>query len=132
MKIYTKQTLTLFIFSILMSFGMQAQSLRLKKADKYFHEFSYDKAIKAYKKIDDKTPTIYRNMAKSYLVLVDATQAEESYGNLMNTGKYKAQDVYNYARVLLMNKRYDEAAGWMQKYYKLNQMQTNLQKNLNI
>ena len=120
MKINKKQTLTLFIFSILMSFGMQAQSLRLKKADKYFHEFSYDKAIKAYKKIDDKTPTIYRNMAKSYLVLGNAAQAEESYGNLMNTGKYKAQDVYNYARVLLMNKRYDEAAGWMQKYYKLN------------
>jgi outer membrane protein OmpA-like peptidoglycan-associated protein len=46
--------------------------------------------------------------------------AEERYGDLMNTGKYKAQDVYNYASVLMMNKRYDEAANWMQKYYKLN------------
>jgi outer membrane protein OmpA-like peptidoglycan-associated protein/tetratricopeptide (TPR) repeat protein len=99
---------------------MQSQSLRLKKANKYFHEFSYDKAIKAYKKIDDKTPVIYRNMAKSYLVLGNSVQAEDSYGNLMNTGKYKPQDVYDYARVLLMNKRYNDAAGWMQKYYKLN------------
>ena len=120
MNIYTKPSLTLFIFSFLISFGMQSQNLRLKKANKYFHEFSYDKAIKAYKKIDDKTPVIYRNMAKSYLVLGNSVQAEDSYGNLMNTGKYKPQDVYDYARVLLMNKRYNDAAGWMQKYYKLN------------
>jgi len=92
----------------------------LKKADKYFRDFSYDKAIEYYERIDDKTPGIYRNLAKSYLMLGNTGKAEENYSALMSTGKYKPKDVYDYASVLLMNKKYDEAANWMQKYYKLN------------
>jgi len=120
MKINIKQTLILLSISLFMGMSVQAQSLRLKKADKYYHEFSYDKAIKAYKKVEDKTASVYRNMAKSYEMLGDMTQAESQYSNLMNTGKYQPQDVYDYASVLMMNKRYDEAGNWMQKYYKLN------------
>ncbi|NPA72234.1 MAG: OmpA family protein, partial [Gammaproteobacteria bacterium] len=110
----------LMIFGLLTITNVQSQSLRLKKADKYFREFSYDKAIKAYESIDDKNAGIYRNLAKSYLMLGNTGKAEENYSKLMSTGKYKPSDVYDYASVLLMNKKYDEAANWMQKYYKLN------------
>jgi len=104
---------------IFINLDASSQSLRLKKADKYFHEFSYDKAIKAYESIKDKDADIYRNLAKSYLMLGDTDKAEENYSMLMSTGNYKAEDVYDYASVLLMNKKYDEAGNWMQKYYKL-------------
>ena len=107
------------IFTVFTGMNMQAQSLRLKKADKYFNEFSYDKAIQAYESIENKNAGIYRNLAKSYLMLGDTGKAEDNYANLMATGKYKPSDVYDYAAVLLMNKKYDEAANWMQKYYKL-------------
>ena len=120
MRIYTKKILMLVIFGLLTATNVHSQSLRLKKADKYFREFSYDKAIEAYERIDDKTAGIYRNLAKSYLMLGNTSKAEENYSKLMSTGKYKPTDVYDYASVLLMNKKYDEAANWMQKYYKLN------------
>ena len=120
MKIYTKQRIILVLISLMIGLSAQSQSLRLKKANKYFEEFSYDKAIKSYEKIDDKTPSIYRNLAKSYLMLGNIDQAEHNYSSLMSTGSYKAEDVFDYASVLKINKKYDEAANWMEKYYKLN------------
>ena len=119
MKIYTPQRIVLLLLSLMLGLSVQSQSLRLKKANKYFREYSYDKAVQAYEKIDDKTPSIYRNLAKSYLMLNDIDKAESNYSSLMSTGSYKAEDVYDYASVLMMNKKYDEAANWMEKYYKL-------------
>ena len=120
MKINTKQRIVIVLLSLLIGTSVQSQSLRLKKANKYFSEFSYDKAISAYEDIDDKGPAIYRNLAKSYLMLGKIDQAENNYASLMSTGSYKPEDVYDYASVLMMNKKYDEAANWMEKYYKLN------------
>ena len=128
MKVHTKQTLLLLLLGLFMGTAMQAQSLRLKKADKYYHRFSYEKAIRAYESIDDKSAGVYRNLAKSYLMLDNLAKAESSYSALMNTGKYRPTDVYDYASVLMMNKKYDEAANWMQKYYKLNPDDTRAQR----
>jgi len=105
--------------SFFISFSGHSQSLRLKKANKYYHEYSYDKAIRAYESIDEKMPSIYRNLAKSYLMLDKTDKAEQNYSSLMTTGSYKPEDVYDYAAVLLMNKKYDEAVKWMEKFYKL-------------
>ena len=119
MKIYTKQRIVLVLLSLILGFSASAQSLRLKKANKYFKEFSYDKAIRAYESIDDKTPAIYRNLAKSYVMLNNLDKAEENYSSLMSSGSYQPEDVYDYTSVLMMNKKYDEAANWMEKFYKL-------------
>jgi outer membrane protein OmpA-like peptidoglycan-associated protein/tetratricopeptide (TPR) repeat protein len=118
-NIYKLQRLFLLLIVLFLGLSLQAQSLRLKKADKYFHQFSYDKAIKNYEALEDKSAGVYRNLAKSYLMLGNTGKAEDHYANLMNTGKYKSEDVYDYASVLMMNKKYDEAANWMQKFYKL-------------
>ncbi len=117
--IYTKQRIVLVLLSLMLGFAVQSQSLRLKKANKFFKEYSYDKAIRAYESIDDKTPSVYRNLAKSYLMLGNIDKAEGNYAALMSTGGYQPEDVYDYASVLMMNKKYDEAANWMEKYYKL-------------
>jgi len=119
MRKHIIKRVTIISLLLLITFPLSGQSLRLKKADKYFYEFSYDKAVKAYESIEDKNADIYRNLAKSYLMLGDIDKAEENYSHLMSTGEYKPEDVYDYASVLLMNKKYDEAANWMQKYYKL-------------
>ena len=119
MKIYTKQRIMLVLLSLLIGLSAQSQSLRLKKANQYYKEFSYDKAVKAYESIDDKTPSIYRNLAKSYLMLNNLDKAENNYAALMSSGNYQPEDVYDYASVLMMNKKYDEAANWMEKFYKL-------------
>ncbi len=111
----------IFILSLLLSvISLNAQSSKQKKADKYYYEFAYDKAASLYESLPEKTPNIYRNLAKSYVMLGELDKAEKTYQTLMNTGKYIPEDVYNYAKVLLMNKKYDMAADWMQKYYKLN------------
>jgi len=119
MKIYTKQRIVLVLLSLMLGFSASAQSLRLKKANKYFKEYAYDKAVRAYESIDDKTPAIYRNLAKSYVMLNNLDKAEENYSSLMSSGAYQPEDVYDYASVLMMNKKYDEAANWMEKFYKL-------------
>ncbi len=111
----------ILILSLLLSvISLNAQSSKQKKADKYYYEFAYDKAASLYESLPEKTPNIYRNLAKSYVMLGELDKAEKTYQTLMNTGKYIPEDVYNYAKVLLMNKKYDMAADWMQKYYKLN------------
>jgi len=119
MKIYTKPRIMFILLSLFLSLGVHSQSLRLKKANNFFNEFSYDKAIRVYESIEDKTPTIYHNLAKSYLMLNNLEKAEENYAKLISTGKYKPEDLYDYASVLLMNKKYDESVKWMEKYYKL-------------
>ncbi len=115
----TQLRIVLLMLSFLLGLTLQSQSLRLKKANKYFNEFSYDKAVKAYEDIEEKTPSIYRNLAKSYLMLGDLDKSEQNYSLLMSTGHYEPEDVYAYASILLMNKKYDEAVSWMEKYYKL-------------
>jgi outer membrane protein OmpA-like peptidoglycan-associated protein len=119
MKINNKSLIVLMFLSFFISMPVHSQSLKLRKANKYFESFSYDKAIKLYEEIEDKTPGVYRNLAKSYLMLGNTEKAEQYYNELMGAGQYKPIDVYDYAGVLMMNKKYDEAANWMEKYYKL-------------
>ena len=119
MKRYTPLRIVLVMISFMIGLSLHSQSLRLKKANKYYREFAYDKAVRAYEDIEDKTPSIYRNLAKSYLMLGDIDKAESNYSSLMSTGSYEPSDVYAYASVLLKNKKYDEAANWLEKYYKL-------------
>jgi len=119
MKKYIKRTIVMLLLSLFFTQLGHTQSLRLKKANKYYHEFAYDKAIRAYESIDDKTASVYRNLAKSYLMLNDTDKAEQNYAALMSTGNYTPEDVYDYAKVLMLNKKYDEAANWMEKFYKL-------------
>ncbi len=119
MKINTKYTLVLVFFSLLMTVPTQAQSLRLKKANKYYQQFAYDKAIKAYEALKEKTPGVYRNLAKSYLMLGNINKAEQNYAELMASNQYQPEDIFDYASVLRMDKKYDEAANWMEKFYKI-------------
>ncbi len=119
MKKNTKYTLVLIMFSLLLTVPVQAQSLKLKKANNYYQQFAYDKAVKAYEALKEKTPGVYRNLAKSYLMLGNINKAEQYYVDLIATNQYQPEDVFDYASVLLMDKKYDEAANWMEKFYKL-------------
>jgi len=122
MNLKLPQTIILGIFLLMfgMSMNLYSQESRIERADEYFHRFSYDKAVKYYESVKEKSAHVYRNLAKSYLMLGNREKAEEALKNLMDTGHYLPQDVYEYAKVLLMNRKYDLASDWMQKYYKLN------------
>jgi len=110
-----KKTLLIFILLFISNLSM-AQKSRVRQGDDYFRHFSYAKAITAYEGVKMKSLRIYRNLAESYLMLGNTEKAEENYAELINSGKYKPKDLYKYASVLLMNKRYEEASKWMQKY----------------
>ena len=119
-KLYQRIILGIFLFMLGMSMQVYSQDSRIELADSYYNRFSYDKAAKLYEKVKEKTPHVYRNLAQSYLMLGKRDKAESTYKQLMDTGKYSPEDVYNYAKVLLLNRKYDLASDWMQKYYKLN------------
>ncbi len=114
-----KQQLLLLVILLIFN-SLNAQKSRVRQADSYFENFSYAKAIIAYKNLKYKSPRVYRNIAKSYLMLGHTDKAEEYYNELINTGKYNASDLYSLASVLQMNKKYEEASSWMQKYAQRN------------
>jgi len=118
MKQYTK--LTTLIIALIIGFQANAQDSGFKKADKYYNNLSYVKAIKAYESVSKKNANVYRNLAKSYLVLGNTMKAEENYAYLMSSGDYKPEDIYDYASVLLMNQKYNDAKKWMKKYAQKN------------
>ena len=128
MKLYQPIFVGLLLFLFGTNMNLYSQESRIERADEYFHRFSYDKAAKIYESVKEKTPHVYRNLAKSYLMLGDRDKAEQTYKKLMDTGHYLPQDVYDYAKVLLMNKKYDLASDWLQKYYKLNPKDSRAQR----
>jgi len=89
---------------------------KIKKAHKLHDGYSFSKAIEKYEGITDKTPSIIRNLAKSYFNTGDIVSAEKYSRELCLTDSATSDDIYNYASVLKMNKKYKEAETWMVKY----------------
>lgn len=93
------------------------------KADEYFREKNYRKAIDLYKttlkkRSDDE---IYLQIARCYFYLNRPAEAVQWYGQL--TEKEQAlsvADMYIYAESLSATKQYDRAVEWYTRYQKKN------------
>jgi outer membrane protein OmpA-like peptidoglycan-associated protein len=102
---------------------IHAQSLKQKKADKYYEDFAYVKAATMYEALashnqaDDQS---IKRMADSYNHTGNYTKAEEWYGKLYKENKASAEETYSYAQVLKANGKDAEADLVMQKFHDLN------------
>jgi len=91
----------------------------LEKANMYFNNFSYDKAIEKYIESQDTTIATQRNLATSYLKLGNSSDAENVFAKIINREDKLPEDVYKYASILEQNKKYNEAHRWMNEFHEL-------------
>jgi len=113
-NIFTIIILTFFVFSA------SAQKGKIKKGEKFFGAYSFDRAIEKLEGITDKTTSINRQLADSYFKIGDFEKSESYYATIINATDKTAEDVYQYASVLQINKKYNEADVWMKKFNQLN------------
>ena len=92
----------------------------LKRADKHYKNYNYPKVI--FKLEDRKNlPTqANRELAESYRMTGNYTKAEETYAKVVAANDKTANDVYVYAQILKINKKYSEAQTQMMTYGQMN------------
>ncbi len=100
------------------------QEEQKEKANNYFESGDYYSAINLYSKINKKSPqdtlVIFR-LAESYKMLNSFKQSEKWYSSILQEGEkinssYSMQ-MLNFAQLLTINGKYDEALYWYQEYY---------------
>jgi tetratricopeptide (TPR) repeat protein len=96
---------------------------KLQKADEYYSLMNYKQAIDLYQSVLEKsgedTAIIYK-IANSYRLLNDNKNAEEWYrrGIINNENTVNPIHKLNFAQVLTINGKYEEALYWFKEYYK--------------
>jgi outer membrane protein OmpA-like peptidoglycan-associated protein/tetratricopeptide (TPR) repeat protein len=121
-KIYIMNKIKLIIVlsSLLIGNIIFAQENKtLKKGENYFNTYSYSESIKKYESVTDKTTEINRRLAESYYKIGKFSKSEEYWAKVVTAPDKVADDVYRYAAVLAMNKKYQESEKWMDEYNKL-------------
>ena len=111
--------LTLFVYC-LTGVSQEQNESTIKKADDYFDDYSYQKAINKYSEAQDGSPEIVRNMAESFFKIGNIEKAEVLYGKLALMDNPEANDVYMYAYTLMQNKKYPSALEMIETYKALN------------
>ncbi len=98
---------------------VQAQSWKREKADKYYEEFAYSKAIPLYETLKEKDAEVYRRLADSYYHLGEYSKAANIYDEFISQGGYDPEDLYKYAYYLQMTGDYSKAKQYMERYARL-------------
>src|SRR5687768_7757326 len=92
--------------------------MKMKKADKYFDNAEYAKAIPLYRKSarGKKKEMAWTKLANCYRLTKDYAKAEYYYAKLVNAKSTDPMVHFYYAEVLLSNNKYDEAKKEYQVY----------------
>ncbi len=115
-----KKILALLILNALLLTSLYAQKSRKEiKGDHYYSIYSFSDAIKKYTKAKNLSVEGQRRLAESYKNAGNTLKAEETYAAYINLAGVIAEDYFNYAFVLKMSDKYEEANKWMQKFKEL-------------
>lgn len=102
-----------FVIIMLSIFRMSAQNDKLELNKVY----SYKEYIDEFEGVPNKTYTTKKKLAECYFNIGDFVSAEEYYKDIVkNNIESTSDDIYNYASVLSINKKYKEAEYWMEKF----------------
>ena len=113
-----KKIIFILLASIATVSFSQVSPLELKGTKK-FEAFSLEPAIKKYEEVGvgNLTTEGLRNLSDAYRYLHKSEKAEVSYSELVKRSDNKAEDLYMYAEVLLMNKKKTEWEKWMSNFH---------------
>jgi len=115
-----KASLSLII-GLLFCFLCFSQYGKQKRADDYFNNFSYVKAIEVYKdlvKNDYNKDYATRRLAECYSMLGDLENAVVYYEEIVKQPNVPEEYYYNYAQALRSIGKYDESREWLKKFRK--------------
>lgn len=96
-----------------------AQDKDIAKVDKQYEKYSYDRAAEGMEDLGAETADMKRKLAESYLNTDQYKQAERVYLQLVETDSPTADDLRQYAEVLMLNKKYKMANQVMHTFYEL-------------
>lgn len=113
------KSLSIFFLLFLLASGIEAQNPKLEKANQLYEDMAYPSAIKFYEKVLKKDPDnqeAKEKLAESYWKTGNLEKAEEQYADAVKSPGANSQLLFDYARVLQANGKYDEASSWYSKY----------------
>lgn len=117
-----------FIFLLICSLGQGEDGAFaqmkpvVKKADSYYNNNEYSKAIPLYKKASDKDDEALKKLADCYRIMKNYSEAEKAYAKLVSRPNppTNAMVYYYYGEALLNNNKYEEAKKQFAAYAVLN------------
>ncbi|NJW52585.1 OmpA family protein [Salinimicrobium oceani] len=96
-----------------------AQASKQKKADRYYENFAYTKAIEEYKDLLEKEYNQAYNqqqLANSYYKLRDPENAVKYYAMVVEQPNVSPEVYFNYAQMLRGVREYEASRRWLEKY----------------
>lgn len=108
-------TILLNVFS---AYAQEQPGLR-ERADRFYYEYQYSKAVPIYLKLaDSKKPRLsdLERLAESYAKMNNYEDAENWYSRVVQDQNSKPENLLVYAEVLKQNSRYSEAKKALQDY----------------
>jgi tetratricopeptide (TPR) repeat protein len=97
-----------------------AQKWKREKADAFYEQMNYNKALPLYENLWKKDAEVYRRLAKIYATRMEYEKAVSVYEEMVFAGDYKAEDLYNYAYYSAIIGDYMKARELMRQYVKMN------------
>ncbi len=111
--------ITTYLIVALLFAGYGASAQLLKRGNKLFNAFSYEKAIEVYEQVwkrDSSNLEVAQKLAAAYRMTNNMPGAEKWYGRLVRSGNAKNSDFLYYIQALESNEKYAEAKEWLTKY----------------
>jgi outer membrane protein OmpA-like peptidoglycan-associated protein len=96
--------------------GSFSQEGSIIKGKKYYEYYDYYKTIEKFEPLINKTVEIKRDLANSYFNTGQYNQAENYFYQITQAETIIAEDLYNYVKVLLINRKYEEAEIQMSRF----------------
>lgn len=113
-----KKTYPVLLLSLGLLFSGCGAKYFLNQGNKKYDAYAYSDAVTQYKKSIEKEP-LYEaksKLANSYRLMNNLPAAEETYRELVAMEGVTPQDQFFYGKVLMQNKKYDEAKKAFQTY----------------
>jgi outer membrane protein OmpA-like peptidoglycan-associated protein/tetratricopeptide (TPR) repeat protein len=104
---------------VLLPVNTSAQSIKEKKADRYFESYAYSKAVEIYEDLyanDTKNAKYIQRLAYSYDKMLNYRKALIFYSLLVQIEQHQPSDLYEYAQLLRIDGRPELAKVWLEKY----------------
>lgn len=112
-------TTILFILFTTLAFTVSAKDNKeLIKANYYYNNYAYAKAIPSYEKVaaDLKDPVIYARLGDCYNITGNFAKAMEAYASAVQLEGCSNDVKLRYAQLLMQLTHYTEAEEWLTKY----------------
>jgi len=114
--------LSIICAALIISSSLWAQNNHTERADEYFNNLDFIRAISAYQKVVKKDSTnsyAMHQIGEAYRLIGENQKANPWYGLALRLNPESKNDLYYYARTLLTVGQYDKALETYQKYDRL-------------